>query len=231
MCTPCTAWLSEAGLLGAWAGCRYVVDACRAAKSDDPAHEQRVVYLSVSSDPYIPIRSVGVQTYSLLRQSAGANASSPFLYAKSKGLTELALARLGYSETIVFRPGLLKGAERADKRLGETVFGYVDAHLDVWSVLSRPHFGRLATSPEHSRMFRPTLKSRCVSSRDDPIEGKSGCEFLQVPMLAKAIMNAGLLGSSRLPAEVGAKKAGVEGASFTLIDNKGSVLLSRAQET
>lgn len=27
---------------------RYVVNACRAAKSDDPAHEQRVVYLSVS---------------------------------------------------------------------------------------------------------------------------------------------------------------------------------------
>ena len=186
----------------------------------------------MSSDPYIPIRSVGVQTYSLLRQSAGANASSPFLYAKSKGLTELALARLGYSETIVFRPGLLKGAERADKRLGETVFGYVDAHLDVWSILSRPHFGLLlATSPVHSRMFHPTLKSRCVSSRDDPIEGKSKCESLQVPMLAKAIMNAGLLGSSRLPAEVGAKKAGVEGASFTLIDNKGSVLLSRAQET
>lgn len=147
----------------------YVVDACRAAKSDDPAHEQRVVYLS----------------------SAGANASSPFLYAKSKGLTELALARLGYSETIVFRPGLLKGAERADKRLGETVFGYVTGALSHVS----PNFE------------------------------------IQVPMLAKAIMNAGLLGSSRLPAEVGAKKAGVEGASFTLIDNKGSVLLSRAQQT
>jgi len=80
-------------------------------------------------------------------------------------------------------------------------------------------------------MFHHTLKSRYVSSRDDLTEGKSKRESLQVPMLAKAIMNAGLLGSSRLPAEVGAKKAGVEGAWFTLIDNKGSVLLSRAKQT
>ncbi|KAG6329542.1 hypothetical protein ID866_9548, partial [Astraeus odoratus] len=77
----------------------YVVNACRAAKSDDPTHEQRVVYLS----------------------SGGASASSPFLYPKSKGLTELALARLGYSDTIVFRPGLLKGADRPERRLAEVM--------------------------------------------------------------------------------------------------------------
>ncbi|KIK23788.1 hypothetical protein PISMIDRAFT_678758, partial [Pisolithus microcarpus 441] len=63
----------------------YVVNACRAAKSEDPAHEQRLVYLS----------------------SVGADATSHFLFTKSKGLTELALARLGYSDTIVFRPGML----------------------------------------------------------------------------------------------------------------------------
>ncbi|KAI6023358.1 hypothetical protein EDC04DRAFT_301673 [Pisolithus marmoratus] len=81
----------------------YVVNACRAAKSDDPAHQQRLVYLS----------------------SAGADATSPFLFPKSKGLTELALARLGYSDTIVFRPGFLKGAERPGRRIGEMIFGYV----------------------------------------------------------------------------------------------------------
>ena len=45
------------------------------------------------------------------------------------------------------------------------------------------------------------------------------------------MVNAGLLGSSRLPAEVGAKKAGVEGAWFTVIDNKGSTLLGQKQQT
>ncbi|KAG2364654.1 hypothetical protein BDR07DRAFT_1482270 [Suillus spraguei] len=81
----------------------YVVNACKAAKTDDPEHKQRVVYLS----------------------SGGANPSSSFLYMRSKGLTELGIARLGYADTIVFRPGLFKGAQRADKRLGETIIGYL----------------------------------------------------------------------------------------------------------
>ncbi|KAI5995622.1 hypothetical protein EDD15DRAFT_2255186 [Pisolithus albus] len=87
----------------------YVVNACRAAKSEDPAHEQRLVYLS----------------------SMGADPTSHFLFPKSKGLTELALARLGYSDTIVFRPGFLRGAQRSERRIGETVFGYVILFLEL----------------------------------------------------------------------------------------------------
>ncbi|KAH0836828.1 hypothetical protein J3R83DRAFT_8604 [Lanmaoa asiatica] len=80
----------------------YVVRACEAAKTDDPTHEQRVVYLS----------------------SGGANPTSPFLYMK-QGLTELGVARLGYKDAIVFRPGYLQGAERPEKRTIESVLGYV----------------------------------------------------------------------------------------------------------
>ncbi|KIJ65452.1 hypothetical protein HYDPIDRAFT_110522 [Hydnomerulius pinastri MD-312] len=145
----------------------YVVNACQAAKTEDPAHEQRIVYLS----------------------SSGASASSPFLYPKSKGLTELALARLGYSDTIVFRPGLLKNADRSGTRLAESVFGVITGAMS--------HF---------------------TSSAE-----------IEVPLLAKSIMNAGLLGSSRLPASVGASKAGQEGAWFTLIGNKGAGILGRGQ--
>jgi oxidoreductase len=145
----------------------YVVNACKAAKTDDPAHEQRVVYLS----------------------SGGANPSSPFLYTKSKGLTELGLARLGYADTIIFRPGFLKNAERPDKRLAETVLGAISG------VMAR------------------------VSSS----------VVIEVPTLAKAIMNAGALGSSRLPDAVGACKAGPPDAPFTIIDNKGAGILGRAQ--
>ncbi|KAF8141424.1 hypothetical protein EV363DRAFT_1149902 [Boletus edulis] len=81
----------------------YVVRACKAAKTDDPTHEQRVVYLS----------------------STGADPTSLILYSKSKGLTELALARLGYADTLVFRPGFLRGAERPESRIAESVLGFV----------------------------------------------------------------------------------------------------------
>jgi len=75
----------------------YVLDTGRAAKTDDPDHKQRIVYLS----------------------SSGANASSHFLYMRSKGLTENGLAQLGYSDTIVFRPGFLAAADRTRSDLIE----------------------------------------------------------------------------------------------------------------
>ncbi|KAG2057522.1 hypothetical protein BDR06DRAFT_951704 [Suillus hirtellus] len=143
----------------------YVVNACKAAKTDDPEHQQRVVYLS----------------------SGGANPSSYFLYPRSKGLTELGIARLGYADTIVFRPGLLKGAQRANKRLPEILAGYVTG--------AASHF---------------------MSSVE-----------IHVPVLAKAIMKAGILGSSGLRPAVGATKAGQEDAWFTLIDNKGALVLGQ----
>ncbi|KAG1747956.1 uncharacterized protein EDB91DRAFT_1334795 [Suillus paluster] len=141
----------------------HVVSACKAAKSDDPTHQQRVVYLS----------------------SSAANSSSPFLYTRSKGLTELGIARIGYADTIVFRPGLFKGAQREDKRLAEIILGYVTGAASYFT---------------------------------------SSVE-IQVSVLAKGIMKAGILGSSGLPATVGATKAGQEGAWFTLIGNKGAIIL------
>lgn len=53
-------------------------------------------------------------------QSGGANASSWFLYPKSKGLTEEGLARLGYSSALTFRPGvLIAPGGRQERRLAE----------------------------------------------------------------------------------------------------------------
>ncbi|KAI0074282.1 hypothetical protein K474DRAFT_1710021 [Panus rudis PR-1116 ss-1] len=77
----------------------YVVNAAREAKSDDPNVSQRVIYVS----------------------SAGANPNSWFLYPRSKGLTELELTKLGYTETIIFRPGVLFQAERPQKRFLEDI--------------------------------------------------------------------------------------------------------------
>ncbi|KDQ61911.1 hypothetical protein JAAARDRAFT_525851 [Jaapia argillacea MUCL 33604] len=81
----------------------FVINAAKAAKSDDPEHKQRIIYLS----------------------SGGANASSSFLYMRSKGLTEQGLAALGFDDTIVFRPGYLKDAERPTSRPIEGVLNAV----------------------------------------------------------------------------------------------------------
>lgn len=56
-------------------------------------------------------------------------------FRRSKGLTEEGLAKLGYKDTIVFRPGFLAGTHRADSRPLESVFGYVLLPLNEESYL------------------------------------------------------------------------------------------------
>lgn len=62
---------------------------------------------------------------SLPLQVAGANPQTSAFYLRSKGLTEQALAELGYKDTIIFRPMLLSNVQRPEKRLGETLAMYV----------------------------------------------------------------------------------------------------------
>lgn len=54
------------------------------------------------------------------------------LAARSKGLTELALADIAYPSSYTFRPGFLYRAERSKPRLMETIFGFL-----THNVLSR----------------------------------------------------------------------------------------------
>ena len=127
---------------------RYVVRACEAAKSDDPELAQRLVYISVRvvlvayttcvqrDDPR---RSTQTQprSHSTQGKSLFPRLLAPCLsrthprYTRSKGLTELALARLGYADTIVLRPALLRGADRAEPRLAEWALGYVGRLIRV----------------------------------------------------------------------------------------------------
>ncbi|KAH9166734.1 hypothetical protein EDB89DRAFT_2073005 [Lactarius sanguifluus] len=74
----------------------YVVNAAKAAKVDK---DQRLVYISVGL----------------------ANPESRSFYIRSKGLTEKALAELGYKDTVVFRPALLANVERPEGRLLESI--------------------------------------------------------------------------------------------------------------
>ncbi|KAJ8092896.1 hypothetical protein PM082_023530 [Marasmius tenuissimus] len=89
----------------------YVLRAAKEAKSSDSSRPQRLVYCS----------------------SGGANMNSHFLYPRSKGLTEHGLALLGYSDTIIFRPGLLVGTERPQHRMVESAFGVVTGFLSYFS--------------------------------------------------------------------------------------------------
>ncbi|KAF8347946.1 hypothetical protein F5887DRAFT_1060703 [Amanita rubescens] len=147
----------------------YVLNAARSAFTGDPNHSQRVVYLS----------------------SGGANPSSPFLYTKSKGLTELGLAKLGYSDTIIFRPGILKGTDRPDSRPLETIWGAITGLA--------AHF--------------------------------SNNVEIQVPILAKSLVKAGITGSSGLSQAAQATTEMPEGAKFTVIGNAGATEMSKEDAT
>ncbi|KAE9386986.1 hypothetical protein BT96DRAFT_1026011 [Gymnopus androsaceus JB14] len=133
----------------------YVLNAAREAKASDK--DQRLVYLS----------------------SSGANPNSFALYTKSKGLTEVGLASLGYKDTIIFRPAMLTGLNRDESRPLETAARYVTGALS-----------RLSSSIE-----------------------------IKVDVLAKAMANAGRLGSASLPDAARATKEGKEDAPFTVIGN------------
>ncbi|KXN84259.1 Oxidoreductase HTATIP2 [Leucoagaricus sp. SymC.cos] len=147
----------------------YVINAANAARVPDI--EQRLVYLS-------------------RHKSAGANSASSFLYPRSKGQTEIGLAKLGYNDTIVFRPGMLLGAHRKETRIAESILVTITGAL---------------------------------SHISDSIS-------IQIPMLAKAICRAGILGSGALPASAAASTVGKDEAKFTMIPNSGGIALGNAQD-
>ncbi|KAI0271118.1 hypothetical protein BGY98DRAFT_1100374 [Russula aff. rugulosa BPL654] len=91
----------------------YVVNAAKFAKTDK---EQRLVYLSVRCSFEFLYRGQSQIIVSLPR---------------SKGLTEQALAELGYKDTIVFRPSALSNTKRTEFRFAERAF------LVVTGVVSR----------------------------------------------------------------------------------------------
>jgi len=99
----------------------YVVNAAKAAKADK---DQRLIYLS---------------TYM-------ANPNSSALYTRSKGLTEKALAELGYKDTIIFRPGLLTNTQRPESRFGETALQVVTGIFSLFSNRFQIDVDKLAKS-------------------------------------------------------------------------------------
>ena len=139
---------------------------------------------------------------------------------RSKGLTEQALARLGYADTIVFRPGYLRGAERPEKRAIESLVGYVARLVFVLEVADVAPC--LASCRALLRISVHTSKSMYVLS----LFAFTPLTTPQVPLLAKSMAKAGALGSSHIPADVGATKVDAgQDAWFTVLSNKAAALL------
>ena len=57
-------------------------------------------------------------TYFVQVYSASLTSSVP--YSRSKGLTEQALAEVGYKDTIIFRPAVLSNTNRSETRVLES---------------------------------------------------------------------------------------------------------------
>jgi oxidoreductase len=57
-------------------------------------------------------------------QGPTANPQSSIFFSRSKGLTEQALAELGYKDTIIFRPAALANTNRSETRLLDSAFLY-----------------------------------------------------------------------------------------------------------
>ena len=80
---------------------------------------------------------------------------------RSKGLTELGIARLGYADTIVFRPSLFRGGERQDRRIVESILGCV-ACLSCLVYHTHALSFIVASSQASPRISVQASKSRCV---------------------------------------------------------------------
>ncbi|KDQ12812.1 hypothetical protein BOTBODRAFT_161411 [Botryobasidium botryosum FD-172 SS1] len=87
----------------------------------------REIPLNVANDARIPGKDQRVVYLS----STGANAGSMFSYPRSKGLTEQGLAKAGYTDAIMFRPGLLK-TKRDEPRLLESLYGKLTGVLSTF---------------------------------------------------------------------------------------------------
>jgi len=99
----------------------YVINAAKAAKADN---DQRLIYVSA----YM------------------ANPESSVLYSRSKGLTEQALAELGYKDTIIFRPSVLSNTQRSESRLGESVLRVITGLASQFSPKFQIDVDKLAKS-------------------------------------------------------------------------------------
>jgi hypothetical protein len=100
------------------------VNAAKVAKTDK---DQRLIYVSVRSS----FEPVGFSSHVIIcfLQVSGANPKSSMFYLRSKGLTEQALAELGYEDTIMFRPAMLSNTNRPQSRFWENALQYAPLAL------------------------------------------------------------------------------------------------------
>ena len=132
--------------------------------------------------------------------------------SRSKGLTEQGLARLGYKDTIILRPGFLAQAERTEKRAVEPII----------RCISPPKYLHGAPLTHIS----PSYVFGAIGKISDQVE-------IPVAGVAAAAIKLGLLGSEKIPKEASPAvvnvptKDGLPAGKFTLVNNAGLLQLAR----
>ncbi|KAF9026315.1 hypothetical protein BDZ89DRAFT_1102113 [Hymenopellis radicata] len=145
----------------------YVVNSAKEARVEGLT--QRVVYCS----------------------SIGADPKSSVLYSRSKGLTEQELSGLGYSDAIMYRPAVIAGTNRAEKRMTETVF------TSITGVLS--HFTS-AVEIKVSLLGKSLAMAGFLGTEGLPAEAKAK-KAGEAPRTFTLVENAGAVGLANTPWE------------------------------
>ncbi|KAJ7614650.1 hypothetical protein DFH06DRAFT_1013884, partial [Mycena polygramma] len=89
------------------------------------------------------------------------------------------------------------------------------------TIVFRPGFLAGTKRPE------PRLVEKVASGIGSVVSHFTSGYQIDISVLAKSLVKAGLLGSAGLPPAVGATQAGKEGARFTLIGNAGAIALAK----
>lgn len=134
---------------------------------------------------------------------------TPAYEYRSKGLTEEGLAKLGYDDFVVLRPGFLRN-RGGDFRMGEHIAGYITHAMSFFT-------------PNMEVEVRNNLQRATACSAS--ILKLSIAELsisLQTTDVGRSILWAATKGSSGLPAAAAVFKAGGKGdvPEYTVIPNK-----------
>ncbi|KAF8328229.1 uncharacterized protein EI90DRAFT_2998225 [Cantharellus anzutake] len=98
-------------------------------------------------------RVPGLKQKIIYCSSFGAGSDKLLPYAKSKGLTEEGIAKVGYDDTIIFRPGFLTERGGNESRILEGIFRFFTGILSHFS----PHV-EIKTSEVAKGMIQAALK-------------------------------------------------------------------------
>ncbi len=133
---------------------------------------------------------------------------------------------MGYSDTIVFHPGLLAGTNRPQSRMPEVIAEYEACAFRIFASLRIILQGRYQYSETLELFLR--IGNQGESSVHDCNDESLLTWTFQVATLGRSMAIAGWLGSERLTSVARAKEEETpEGKRFVSIPNAGAIALAQ----